>query len=104
MAIEQTTLNLPDEPIALRSAVRALLDNAPADGLRLIDDGDWIARPLWEEWGADLTRDGWDKDTFRQVVIDYRNELRLWVMGERPWAHAIDGLLGKLRRRTPVRC
>lgn len=99
----RTLLRIPGEPHEVRAATRELLDRAPEDGLRLIDGGDWIARPLWEAWGTELEAAGWDEESFQDTIGDYRNELRLWVMGERPWLHVMDGLVGRLQRRTASR-
>ena len=35
----------------------------------------------------------------RPVVADYGNELRLWVVGERPWEQVASGLAGRITRR-----
>jgi hypothetical protein len=40
-----------------------------------------------------------DRRRFLGIVIGYRNELRLWVMGERPWEHCVTGLAGRVVRR-----
>jgi hypothetical protein len=98
----ETALPLPDEPTELRANVRALLDDAPDDGLRALADGGWLTPLLWEEWGAQLEPRGWRRAEFQQVVAAYSNELRLWIMGERPWAHCISGLAGRVLRRQPA--
>jgi hypothetical protein len=37
------------------------------------------------------------------MVLDYRRELWLWLAGERTWAHACSGLVGRVGRRlSPV--
>jgi hypothetical protein len=92
-------LTLPEEPRALKSMARTLLDQAPETGLPLVLAGEWVADPLWESWG-DLLRDrGMDREQFRLIVSGYGNELRLWVVGERPWTQAISGLAGRVARR-----
>ncbi len=93
------TLTLPEEPQALKSLARTLLDQAPETGLPLVATGEWIADPLWESWGAALRECGMDREQFGQIVADYGNELRLWVIGERPWEHYISGLVGRVERR-----
>ena len=40
-----------------------------------------------------------DREQFGQIVTGYGNELRLWVVGERPWAHYVSGLAGRVERR-----
>src|ERR687893_2723153 len=95
------TLILPEEPRALRSMVRTLLDQAPEAGLPLVLGGQWVADPLWEYWGDLLREHGMNREQFGQVVTGYGNELRLWVVGERPWQQYISGLAGRVERRIP---
>ena len=94
-----STLTLPEEPRALKSMARALLDQAPETGLPLVLGGEWVAEPLWECWGEPLREHGMDREQFRGIVAGYGNELRLWVVGERPWTQAISGLAGRVARR-----
>jgi hypothetical protein len=93
------TLPLPEEPSALKSLVRELLQQSPETGLPLVVAGTWIADPLWELWGPELTRHGMERERFGQIVAEFGNELRLWVVGERPWAQYISGLAGRVTRR-----
>lgn len=94
-----TTLPLPEEPLSLKSVVRTLLEQAPDEGLPLVLAGTWIADPLWERWAAPLQRRGMDRAHFGVIVAGYANELRLWVVGERPWEQAAGGLAGRVTRR-----
>ncbi len=96
------TLTLPEEPRALKSMARTLLDQAPETGLPLVVAGEWIADPLWESWGDVLEERGMDRERFGQIVAGYGNELRLWVVGERPWEHCISGLAGRVERRLSL--
>ena len=93
------TLTLPEEPRALQSMARALLDQAPERGLALIVGGEWIADPLWGSCGGALEERGMDRERFGQIVAGNGNELRLWVVGERPWQQYISGLAGRVTRR-----
>jgi hypothetical protein len=93
------SLTLPEEPRALRSMARTLLDQAPETGLSLIMGGEWITDPLWECWRDLLREHGMDRERFGQIVADNGNELRLWVVGERPWQQYISGLAGRVTRR-----
>ena len=94
-----SALTLPEEPRALRSMARTLLDQAPETGLPLVVQGEWLADPLWEYWGDLLRERGMDRDQFGHIVAGYGNELRLWVVGERPWQQYISGLAGRVARR-----
>jgi hypothetical protein len=92
-------LPFPDEPLELRARIRLLLERSPGEGQQLLQAGDWIAGPLWRSWQDQLEPCGVDAERFRHLVIAYRNELRLWVMGERPWRHCVEGLIGRISRR-----
>jgi hypothetical protein len=95
-------LPLPGEPARLRAETRALLEESPAEGARLVEDATFVADPLWEEWGEILERSGMDKARFLEIARSYSAELRLWVVGERPWIHCVSGLAGRVRRRLPA--
>ena len=95
-------LLLPAEPTALKRETRTLLEQAPEAGMELVAAGEWIAAPLWDHWQALLEPRGMDRARFLDIVIGYQNELRLWVMGERPWDHCVAGLAGRVIRRMPV--
>ena len=96
------TLTPPEEPRALKSLARTLLDQAPDTGLPIVATGEWIANPLWKSWGDALQERGMGREQFGQIVAGYGNELRLWVVGERPWEHYISGLAGRIERRLPL--
>ena len=97
------SLPLPDEPTQLKAQTRALLEESPEEGGRVIADAAFVSDLLWEEWGADLTRTGMDYDRFVEISRGYTGEFRLWVVGERPWDHCVAGLAGRLLRRLPAR-
>ena len=97
-------LDLPmlPEPLALKKNTRTLLEQSPEAGQQLLADGKWIALPLWRRWGSALRPLGMKRARFLEIVVGYRNELRLWVLGERPWDHCIAGLAGRVERRIKV--
>jgi hypothetical protein len=99
--VEPIVLPLPEEPRDLRASTRTRLEDEPEAGMRLVEAGEWIAGPLWETWRDALEARGLDRAGFLSIVVGYRNELRLWVMGERPWEHCAEGLAGRLARRLP---
>ncbi len=94
-------LVLPDEPTQLRAETRALIEDSPEEGLRLVSAGYPLADFLWKEWGAKLEGIGMDREKLLQITRGYAGEIRLWVMGERPWEHCISGLSGRVLRRLP---
>jgi hypothetical protein len=94
-------LPLPEEPADLRAESRALLEDWPEDGARVIGDATFVAELLWNEWGESLKDAGMDRDRFIEIARGYSGELRLWVVGERPWDHCVAGLAGRVRRRLP---
>ena len=95
-------LSLPGEPAELRAETRALLEDSPEEGARLVEDATFVAGPLWQEWGETLERGGMDRARFLEITRGYSGELRLWVVGERPWNHCVSGLAGRVRRRLPA--
>ena len=95
-------LPVPDEPTELKARTRALLEDSPEEGGRVIADAAFVSDLLWEEWGADLEEAGMDYERFLEISRSYAGELRLWVVGERPWDHCAAGLAGRLLRRLPA--
>jgi hypothetical protein len=95
-------LPLPGEPAGLRAETRALLEESPEEGARVVEDATFVAGPLWEVWGETLEEFGMDRARFLEIARGYSDELRLWVVGERPWDHCVAGLAGRVRRRLPV--
>ncbi len=102
MGDARTTLPLPEEPANLRVEARALLEDWPEEGARVIGDAAFVADLLWDEWEEDLKGAGMDRDRFLRVARGYSGELRLWVVGERPWDHCVAGLAGRVQRRLPA--
>ena len=92
-------LPLPEEPAELRAETRTLLDDSPEEGTRVVDDATFVADPLWEVWGEDLEKAGMGYERFLSITRGYAAELRLWVVGERPWDHCVVGLAGRVWRR-----
>ena len=103
MADPREKLMTPDEPRELRAETRALLEENPEEGARLINGGHPLAELLWEEWGAELLEAGIERERFDEITCGYAGEIRLWVVGERPWNHCVAGLAGRVLRRLPRR-
>ena len=97
------SLPVPDEPEDLKSETRALLEESPEDGGRVVEDATFVADLLWEEWRVDLEGAGMAHDRFLEISRGYAAEFRLWVVGERPWNHCAAGLAGRALRRLPAR-
>ena len=102
MALAQKSLPLRKEPVELRAETRALLEESPEEGSRLIGDAAFVADLLWEDWRGTLERQGMGRDRFLEIARGYADELRLWVVGERPWDHCASGLAGRVQRRLPA--
>jgi hypothetical protein len=92
----------PGEPAGLKAETRALLEESPEEGARVVQDANFVAGPLWDEWGESLEGLGMDRARFLAIARGYSDELRLWVVGERPWNHCVSGLAGRVRRRLPA--
>ena len=97
------SLPVPDEPKDLKTETRALLEESPEEGSRVIEDAAFVSDLLWEEWGADLEEAGMGYDRFVEISRGYAGEFRLWLVGERPWNHCAAGLAGRAVRRLPAR-
>ena len=103
MEFLRTELVLPEEPVELRAETRALVEDSPEEGIRLVDAGQPLADFLWKEWGADLEEAGMDRERFLRITRGYDGEIWLWIMGERVWDHCVTGLRGRLLRRLHQR-
>jgi hypothetical protein len=103
--LERTTkrLPVPDEPTQTKAEIRALLEDSPEEGGRVIADAAFVSDLLWEKWGDDLEGAGMGYTRFLEISRSYAGEFRLWVVGERPWNHCSAGLAGRLLRRLPAR-
>ncbi|HET9731194.1 MAG TPA: hypothetical protein VFP54_00840 [Acidimicrobiales bacterium] len=92
----------PPEPSELKHRLhRSVLDRPQewhADDENRRPLSDW----LWAQWNRELTAGGVDRRTLEDIVGGYRQELWLWLMGERTWAHTVEGLIGRIQRRAPV--
>ena len=93
---------LPEEPKETRAETRALLEASPERGARVIGDAAFVADGLWELWGEELGGAGMSRERFLAIARGYSGELRLWVVGERPWDHCVAGLAGRVVRRLPA--
>lgn len=96
-------LLLPPEPTELRAETRAVLEESPEEGARVVQDARFVADLLWEGWSIELESSGMDREAFVAVARGYAGELRFWVVGERPWEHCAGGLAGRVARRLPDR-
>jgi hypothetical protein len=96
-------LPVPDEPTQTKAETRALLEDSPEEGGRVIADAAFVSDLLWERWGGDLEGAGMGYTRFLGISRSYAGEFRLWVVGERPWNHCAAGLAGRLLRRLPAR-
>jgi len=92
-------LPVPDEPKDLKAETRALLEESPEEGSRVIEDATFVSDLLWEEWETTLEEVGMNYDRFVEISRGYAGEFRLWVVGERPWNHCAVGLAGRSLRR-----
>jgi hypothetical protein len=97
----EKSLPLPDEPSGLKAETRALLEDSPEEGARLIGEASFVADLLWADWAQELEARGMGYERFIAIARSYAGELRLWVVGERPWEHCAAGLAGRALRRLP---
>jgi hypothetical protein len=94
------TLHLPDEPTVRADAwVTAIAEGADLVATLTAPDG--LVEWLWSRWSS-LARAGLSHDDFADIVVEYRRELWLWLAGERTWAQACSGLVGRITRRLAL--
>jgi len=58
-----------------------------------------VAARAWAAWETPLAASGHDKGWLAAVAAGYRRELWLWLVGERTWEQASEGLAGRVGRR-----
>jgi len=93
-------LHLPDEPVGL--AEQWLDDIVDGQDLLAVLTGEsGLAAWLWRRWGT-LERQGLSLADLEAIVRSSSRELWLWLAGERSWAQACAGLLGRIERRVPT--
>jgi hypothetical protein len=99
---EGLRLDHPEEPVEMRDALRdALL--AGTDWRDGFTDDVCVGVWLWERWRPALEPAGMAREDFVDVIISYRREVWLWLMGERQWDQVVSGLAGRVARRLPGR-
>ena len=99
--IEGLRLEHPDEPVEMRVALRDAILNGSDWREGFADDicvGVW----LWDRWRPALEPAGMDRERFVDVIVEYRREVWLWLVGERLWEQMITGLAGRVARRLPL--
>ena len=98
--VQGLRLDRPQEPVEMRDALRdALL--AGADWRVGFTDDVCVGVWLWERWRPALEPVGMSREAFVDVIVSYRRELWLWLMGERMWDPFLSGLAGRVARRLP---
>jgi hypothetical protein len=97
---EDVRLEQPDEPVEIRLGLRDAVLNG-ADWREGFSDDICIGVWLWERWRPALEPVGTDREAFLDVMIGYRREVWLWLMGERRWEQFLAGLAGRVARRLP---
>lgn len=90
------------EPVELKRLLRQGVLDRPQDWYAREEGSEPLSDWLWERWAPALTSSGIDCNHLRTVVAGYRQELWLWLMGERTWTHTAEGLTGRIGRRAPA--
>ena len=67
----------------------------------MVEDATFVADSLWDEWGNDIEGSSIDNNRFIEIARGYSGDLRLWIVGERPWDHCVASLAGRVLRRLP---
>jgi hypothetical protein len=94
-------LEFPEEPEDLKIGLRdALL--AGRDWREGFSDDICIGVWLWRVWQPALEPNGMSREAFVELVVGYKRELWLWLMGDRQWIQFLSGLAGRAVRRLPA--
>ena len=93
-------IELPPEPTTLKRKARSQALTQPDRWLALASDGTWLADWLWSQWGEILQARGLTDQVLKRIIASYRQELWFWLLGERTWTQTIEGLAGRVRRRS----
>lgn len=94
-------LHIPDEPSALADRWLVLVTQGREDVGKVLAGPDGLADWLWRRWQS-LAALGITEADVEAIVLGYRRELWLWLVGERTWDQACSGLLGRIERRVPT--
>lgn len=87
----------PPEPESLRAELRALAGDDPSAASPAIVGA--LCSELWPAWRVPLVPFAVSSDDLGHVLAADGREAWLWVMGERNWAHTVEGLAGRVARR-----
>ena len=94
-------LEFPPEPESLRVGLRdALLEGG--NWREGFSDDICIGVWLWSRWQPVLEPGGCTREEFVDIVVAYRRELWLWLLGDRRWEQYVSGLAGRVIRRMPA--
>jgi len=90
-------LHVPDEPTARAASwLHSLNEGQDFENVLVGDDG--VTSWLWTRWRS-LAGAGIDERALGDIVLGYRRELWLWLVGDRTWAQCCSGLIGRIARR-----
>jgi hypothetical protein len=92
------SLHLPDEPAHRREWLEAVLDGTALETVVGGEAG--VTSWLWSRWRS-LGAIGFDEASLGAVVLGYRREIWLWLLGDRTWEQCCSGLIGRIGRRLP---
>ncbi len=91
-------LHVPDEPVVARHTWRdRVLAGEPLESVVRGPGG--VAEWLLGRWRVLITL-GMAEETFISMVLGYRREIWLWLIGERTWEQCCSGLIGRIDRRS----
>jgi hypothetical protein len=100
----QTHTGLPEIPVpeALWRSARDRIRDQPRSWPVDAADGHWLSDWLWAQWAVPLAACGVTPELLAATVVGYRQELWLWLMGQRTWQHIVSSLAGLVLRRAPA--
>jgi hypothetical protein len=91
-------LHVPEEPTGRAEGwLHAVLNGEELESI-LSDEKEGVTAWFWSRWRS-LASTGLNEEGLGLIVLGYRRELWLWLAGERTWAQACSGLVGRINRR-----
>ena len=99
--MSEIRLHIPDEPAVLADRWLEQVTEGREDLGKVLVGHDGLAAWLWRRWQS-LSTFGVTEADVEAMMLAYRRELWLWLVGERTWTQACSGLLGRIERRIPA--
>jgi len=98
-----TILKVPEEPVEIRVALRALLEAQGGRAKYVIFAGNRLAKYLWDHWKDDLHKMNLRWQNLLKSLSRHAGEAIEWIMGERSWSDFIEVIIADLEAQSTGR-